>query len=98
MRHLALLMALSYFYYLFADDMIILGDSPNDVNKSLQLLEMYCDKWCHEINSLKTEVIVFRKRGDVRANKICVYKGNVLDVVNDFNYLGTIFITRVLLP
>ena len=76
---------------LFADDMIILGDSPDDVNKSLQLLENYCDKWSLEVNTLKTKAMVFRKRGDVRPNEIFVYKGNVLDVVNDFNYLGTIF-------
>jgi len=28
---------------LFADDMIILGNSPDDVNKSLHLLENWCD-------------------------------------------------------
>ena len=35
--------------------------------------------------------MVFRKRGIVRPNERFVYKGIVLDVVNDFNYLGTIF-------
>jgi len=56
--------------------MIILGDSPDDV-KSLQLLENYCDKWSLEINMLKTNVMVFRKRDDVRPTEIFVYKGNV---------------------
>ena len=35
--------------------------------------------------------MVFGKGGDVRPNEIIVYKGNIIDVVNDFNYVGTIF-------
>ena len=30
---------------LFADDMVIIGKTPNELQKSLDLLKLYCDKW-----------------------------------------------------
>ena len=76
---------------LFADDMIILGDTPEDLQNSLNLLHTYCEEWSLDVNILKTKVMVFRKRGNLRLNESFTYNDSTLDVVNDFNYLGTIF-------
>ena len=34
---------------------------------------------------------MFRKRGGLRNNESWTYKGDNLEVVNNFNYLGTVF-------
>ena len=76
---------------LFADDMVILGDSPVELQNSLNLLYSYCNKWSLEVNAQKTQVMVFRKRGKLLQNECFSYNGSQLEVVNDFNYLGTVF-------
>ena len=35
--------------------------------------------------------MVFRKRGGLQDNEIWTYKGSQLEVINEFNYLGTVF-------
>ena len=76
---------------LFADDMIILGDSLENIQSSLNRLSIYCNKWSLEVNSSKTKVMVFRKRGRIFENERFTYNDTLIEVVDDFNYLGTVF-------
>ena len=76
---------------LFADDMVVLGKSVNDLQQSLDLLKQYCDKWDLEVNILKTKTMVFRKRGDIFENEKWYFDGILLQTVDDLNYLGTCF-------
>ena len=76
---------------LFADDMIILGNSPTELQNSLNLLYNYTIKWGLEVNVDKTKAMVFRKRGGLKRDEHWTYNGKALEVVNDFNYLGTVF-------
>ena len=54
---------------LFADDMVLLGSSPEDLQISFNKLYEYCNLWGLEVNTEKTKVVVFRKRGRVRENE-----------------------------
>ena len=76
---------------LFADDMAILGKTPEDLQNSLDSLYDYCNCWGLEVNTKKTKVMVFRKRGRVLPNEKWSYHGNLLETVDNFNYLVTIF-------
>ena len=78
---------------LFADDMVVLGETPEDLQNSLNELYryMYCTHWGLEVNTIKTKVVVFRRRGGLRADEFWTYNGTVLQTVNDFNYLGVVF-------
>ena len=40
---------------LFADDMVILGKSPRDLQNSIGLLQSYCEKWGLHVNVKKDE-------------------------------------------
>ena len=42
---------------IFADDMVILGMSVQDLQNSLNLLENYCRRWGLEVNTDKTKVM-----------------------------------------
>ena len=44
-----------------------------------------------QVNTGKTKTAVFRKRGGLRDNKSWIYKNTPIEVVNEFNYLGTVF-------
>ena len=49
---------------LFADDMVLFGNSKEDLQFALNKFENYCDKWRLTVNTSKTKVMIFsiRKR------------------------------------
>ncbi|XP_052260175.1 uncharacterized protein LOC127864540 [Dreissena polymorpha] len=75
---------------LFADDMAILGKSPAEVQSHLDRLYLYCNSWGLNVNTAKTKIMVFRKRGGLKQNEKWAYNGNDIEVVDNFNYLGTV--------
>ena len=60
---------ITFILMLFADDMVILGKDANDLQKSLNLLDVYCSRWGFQVNTDKTKIVVFRKRGGYRIMK-----------------------------
>ena len=76
---------------MYADDMAIVGESPEDLQKSLDLLYEYCTKWGIEVNTEKTKIIVFKKGGRLRRSEQWSYNGVPLETVQNFNYLGVVF-------
>ena len=76
---------------LFADDLVIFGNSPKDLQNSLNKLYEYCQTWGLEVNTQKTKVMVFRKKGKILPNECFTYNNIVLENVDHFNYLGTVF-------
>jgi hypothetical protein len=76
---------------LFADDIAVFGKTPHELQTNLVKLKMYCDRWGLEVNTAKTKVMVFRKRGGLKDGETWTYGNDRLEVVNDFNYLGTVF-------
>ena len=73
---------------LFADDMTVFGKSPEDLQHSLDLMFDYCQKWGIEVNTSKTKIVVFRKKGRIRPNECWTFNNEVID---NFNYLGIVF-------
>ena len=76
---------------LFADDMVLIGNSPQDLQHSLNKLFDYCTKWSLEVNTDKTNVVVFRKRGPFFENEKWYYNNEELVIKDNFNYLGVTF-------
>ena len=71
--------------------MVILGSDPLELQNSLDKLGIYCDKWGLEVNVDKTKIMVFRNRDRVPADNCWNYKGQTIEIVDDFNYLGVVF-------
>jgi len=42
---------------LFADDMVIMGDTPNDLQNSLDLWSAFCKSWALEVNQAKVKLL-----------------------------------------
>ena len=74
---------IAFIFMLFAYDVVILGKDRDDLPKSLDRLEHYCNKWGLQVNTEKTNIIVFRKRGGLWNNEYWTYKGDNLEVVNN---------------
>ena len=71
---------------MFADDMAVFGNSVEDLQNKLNLLHDYCINWGLEVNSNKTKIMVFRKRGGLKSNEKWKYNGvDVEDMIMDFH-------------
>ena len=58
--------------------MIVIGNSNEDLQMSLDKLYEYCSMWGLEVNTAKTKIVVFRKRGRVYENETWVYDNQVI--------------------
>ena len=71
---------------MYADDMLIMSKTPMGINKSLNILGIYCKKWKLEINTDKTKIIIFNK--SKTTNLEFNINGKLLEIVNSYQYLG----------
>ena len=78
-------------FLLYADDIVIFGKTPEELQKSLSILEEYCSRWKLTVNTNKTKILVFRRGGRLPANLEFKYNGNLIEIVNKFSYLGITF-------
>ena len=72
---------------LYADDVVILCESPTDLQDALNTLLKYCDKNKLTVNIDKTKILVFSK-GKVRKLPQFKYGVTNLEVVSEYTYLG----------
>ena len=63
------------------------------MQKGLDILSDYCQKWKLTVNIDKTKVMVFRKGGILPRNLSFTFQGNMIEIVNKFVYLGISFST-----
>ena len=81
---------LKIFCLLYADDTLVLAESPKQLQEALTSLKDYCDKWALKVNLDKTKVIIFSK-GKVRKYGPFMFGSSTVDIVEDYVYLGTTF-------
>ena len=86
---------LELFLLLFADDIVLLSLTANGLQKQIDLLCKICRDLCLNINTDKTKVMVFRKGGFLGKHEKWNLEGNKLEVVNQYNYLGFLFTTKM---
>ena len=81
---------MNLFILLYADDTAILAESKEEMQKSLQMLEHYCNIWGLQINVQKTKVLIF-SRGKTRNIPKFTFRGEDVEVVFQYKYLGITF-------
>ena len=70
---------------MYADDMLILSYIESCMQKTLDILEEYCQRWQLVVNPDKTNIVIFNKRQmDINVD----YMGIRLSVVTEYTYLG----------
>ena len=79
------------FLLIYADDTVILAESPEQLHLALNKHCEYCQKWNLTVNASKTKVMLF-SRGKCKYDKLCFKYGNdTISVVKDYVYLGVKF-------
>ena len=80
------------FTLLYADDTIVLAESPEELQKALDAVHRYCKTWKLTVNIAKTKIVVFSK-GRIRRipTFMCGENTRKLEVASEYFYLGTLF-------
>ena len=77
-------------HLLYADDLILLSQSAEGLQLTLDKLHSYCLRWNLQINVKKSKAMVFNKTGKIPQNVSFHIGDSELPMVNRFKYLGTI--------
>ena len=83
---------LKLFILLFADDTVLFSNSKEDLQRTLNCFENYCDTWHLKVNISKTKIIIFSHRRPSTNIKF-YFKGEEIEIVNEYKYLG-IYLSR----
>ena len=70
---------------MYADDILILSQSANGLQKSLNRLHIYCNKWKLHVNTKKTKIMVFNSR---KFHHTFTIGNQVVQQVDSILYLG----------
>ena len=83
------------FLLTYADDIAYISDTIIGLQRQLNLLANFCDRFKLRVNKLKTKVLVFKNGGILSHMEKWYYKGSKHDVVNRFTYVGLLFTTQL---
>ena len=78
----------------FADDILLMSITPRGIQKSLDKIVEYCERWGLTVNQNKTKVMVCKKGTKLGKGEKWWIKGEEIKVVNRVEYLGIILTGR----
>jgi hypothetical protein len=72
---------------IYADDLVILSDSPGGLQRAINKLDSFCNTWKLEVNTEKTNVVIFRATKKLEQYHFHLGQHN-LKIVDQVKYLG----------
>lgn len=78
------------FVLLYADDTILVSETPEDLQTLLNSLDVYCNQWKMQINQNKSKIVIF-SRGLVKKVPKWTLGSHTLEVTQDYIYLGVVY-------
>ena len=85
-----LLYYLKLYILIYGDDTVVLAESEDEMQKSLNTLHEYCKEWKFKTNVTKTKIMLF-SRGKKRHLPDLMFGNSKIEAVFEYNYLGIIF-------
>ena len=63
---------------LYADDVVLLADSSEYLQKLLTTLDSWCNKWRMSLSSTKTSVLIFRNSKVEQPASMCLHSSRLI--------------------
>ena len=79
------------FTLLYADDTVLMADSPEELQNCLNAFALYCRKWKLKINTEKTKIVIFGGRKTSNGQFKFTLDDMVIEILDKYKYLGVIF-------
>ena len=73
---------------MWADDIILLSETPEGLQNCLNNLDIYCTQWKLEVNKKKTKIMIFNKSGQKLKSYKFIFNKSLLQNVSQYKYLG----------
>lgn len=73
---------------LYADDIVLMAENPNELEKSIRLFEEWCNIWRLTVNIDKTKVVHFRNKRKRATEHQFKLNDRVIERVEKYKYLG----------
>lgn len=76
---------------LYADDIVLLSQDPDELQKLINHVNSWCKKWLMAVNLDKTKIMHFRKKGNTRSSYEFKYDNESIKYADSYKYLGLHF-------
>jgi hypothetical protein len=76
---------------MFADDVVLVSETAEGMQKSLDKLDAYCKNWLLKVNYEKTKIMIFNKAGK-RIKENFTLDNTPLECTDSYTYLGLVFV------
>ncbi len=76
---------------LYTDDLVLIDESEDDLQKMLDVVYEWCEKWHMRVNVNKSKVTNFRTKSQPQTNFDFTLGNKSLENVNKYKYLGVTF-------
>lgn len=86
------------FLLAYADDLVVLADTPLECSKKLKALSKYCKLNKLEVNIAKTKIMIFSKQKESNNIKAFKFEEGSIEVVRKLSYLGIVFSDLIRFP
>ncbi len=70
----------------YADDLVLISNSKEGLQKCLDSLSNYCKQWHLAVNLAKSKVMIVKK--NKKENDVVIFNDSPLEVVHTYKYLG----------
>ena len=71
---------------LYADDIVVFAESKDELQRSLDALLEYCNRWKLVVHTRKTKIMIFKKSGTLPNNTVYFDNVEIETVKNLFRY------------
>ena len=75
---------------LFADDLLVISESKEGLQNSINKLSDFCDNWQLTVNVKKTKTMVLQQRNINSNTSFINFKGNIIQNVSEYKFLGSL--------
>lgn len=76
---------------MYADDLVLIAEDAQSLQRMIDKLSVYCQRWNLMVNLQKSKIIVFRNGARRPSSERWFYNDVAIEVVNEYKYLGVIF-------
>ena len=75
----------------YADDLILMSTSASGLQKCIDKLAIYCEKWKLQVNFKKTKIVIFNRQGSLIKKYKFLFNSTAIESINEYKYLGFLF-------
>ena len=79
---------LNLYLLMYADDTVLFSENVQELQNMINVLNVCSNEYNLHVNLLKTKVVIFRNRGNIKSEEKLYLNGESIEICYEFMYLG----------